>query len=156
MKINIVCVGTIKEKYLTEAIGEYTKRISRFATCNIIEVKEEKLPNNYSDADIDHVKECESERLIEKISGHAILLDIKGKMLDSVQFSRKIEDIKQSSSTISFIIGGSYGVSDKLKNLCKDSISISYMTFPHQLMRVILLEQIYRAFTISNHITYHK
>lgn len=156
MKINIVCVGTLKEKYLHDAVIEYQKRISRFANCEIIEVKEERLPQNYSNSDIELVKEKESVRLKDKIEGYFVLLDINGTMLDSVKFSKKIEQIKQTNSTISFVIGGSYGVSENLKQDSDLRLSFSPMTFPHQLARVMLLEQIYRAFTISNNITYHK
>lgn len=154
--INIVCVGNVKEKYLTDVINEYKQRISKFSNINILEIKEEKLPKNYSAKDIENVVEKESERIISHLKGYNILLDIDGKMLSSVELSQEINKICLNTSTINFIIGGSYGVSSKLKNMVDFRLSFSKLTFPHQLFRVNLLEQIYRAFTILNNITYHK
>lgn len=156
VNINIICVGNIKEDYLVSAINEYKTRISKWANVKIVELKEEKLPKNYSAKDIEILIEKESSKIMENIKGYNILMDIQGKQLDSVELSQKIADIQNVSSTINFIIGGSHGVSDKLKQQVDYKLSFSKMTFPHQLFRVMLLEQVYRAFTILNNITYHK
>lgn len=156
MNINIICVGSIKEDYLVSAITEYKTRISKWANVKITELKEEKLPKNYSAKDIEIVIEKESSKILENLKGYTILMDIEGKQLNSVELSQKIADIKNTSSTINFVIGGSYGVSQKLKQQADYKLSFSKMTFPHQLFRVMLLEQVYRAFTILNNVTYHK
>lgn len=156
MNINIVCVGSIKEKFIEQAIQEYKQRISKFANVNIVEVKEEKLTKNYSLKDVEICVEKESEKILNQLKGYSILLDIDGKMLSSVELAKKMENIFLTNSTINFIIGGSYGVSEKLKNSVDFRLSFSKLTFPHQLFRVNVLEQIYRAFTIINNITYHK
>lgn len=156
MKINVVCVGNIKEKYYTDACDEYLKRLSKFHTINIIEVAEEKLGKNANAGDIEKVKICESVRIEKQLKGHVVLLDIKGKSYTSEGFAKKLSDLQNIASTITFVIGGSFGVSDDLRNKCDDKLSFSAFTFPHQLMRVILVEQIYRATTILNNITYHK
>lgn len=155
MNIQVICVGSIKD-YYNEVIMDYVKRISKFANIRIIEIKEEKLSKNYSDKDIEIVKQKEGERILEQTKGHIILLDLLGEMSTSVELSNKFQNIMQHSSNISFIIGGSYGVSDVVKSKVNEKISFSKMTFPHQLFRVMLLEQIYRSFTILNNITYHK
>ncbi len=156
MKINIVCVGNIKEKYFLDACDEYLKRLSKFHSITVTEVAEEKLGKNANAGDIDKVKEKESERIEKHLKGHTILLDVKGAKYTSEEFSKKLDNLQNTTSTITFVIGGSYGVSENFKNRCDDRLSFSAFTFPHQLMRVILLEQIYRATTISNNITYHK
>lgn len=156
MNINIVCVGNIKEKFIEQAIQEYKQRISKFANVNIVEVKEEKLTKNYSLKDVEICVEKESEKILNQLKGYSVLLDIDGKMLSSVELAKKMENILLTNSTINFIIGGSYGVSEKLKNSVDFRLSFSKLTFPHQLFRVNVLEQIYRAFTIINNITYHK
>lgn len=156
MKINVVTVGSLKEKYLIENCKEYLKRISKYHTINMIEVEEEKLPKNYSEADISKCLVKEGQKIEKHLSGYIVALDIHGEMLDSVAFSKKIENISLSSSTITFVIGGSYGISENIKSIANFKISFSKMTFPHQLFRVMLLEQIYRACTISNNILYHK
>lgn len=156
MNINIVCVGNIKEKFIEQAIQVYKQRISKFANVNIVEVKEEKLTKNYSLKDIEICVEKESEKILNQLKGYSVLLDIDGKMLSSVELAKKMENIFLTNSTINFIIGGSYGVSEKLKNSVDFRLSFSKLTFPHQLFRVNVLEQIYRAFTIINNITYHK
>ena len=145
LKINIVCVGTLKEDYWVKAIQEYTKRISRFATINIVEVAEK------------DTIEKEGEQLISKAKGYLIALDKDGSLLSSENLAEKLDKLLvQGKSEISFIIGGSDGLSAKVKNSCNEMISFGKVTYPHQLMRVILTEQIYRALTINNHITYHK
>ena len=156
MNINIICVGNIKEKYLNEAILEYKTRLSKWASVKIVELKEEKLPKNYSQKDIELVVDKEGERILENLKGYVVLMDINGVMLDSVGLSNKIADIQNISSTINFVIGGSYGTSEKVKSRADFKLSFSKMTFPHQLFRVMLLEQVYRAFTIQNNVTYHK
>ena len=156
MKINIVSVGNLKEKYWVEACKEYVKRISRYHAINIIEVEEEKLPKNFSEADISKVLVREGQKIEKYLSGYIISLDRKGEMLDSVSFSKKIDSIALNQSVITFVIGGSYGISEEIKRKSNMLFSFSKMTFPHQLFRIMLLEQIYRATTISNNILYHK
>ena len=156
MKINVVVVGSIKDKFYVDACNEYLKRLSKFHSVSVIEVEEEKLPKNYSDKDILKVKEKEGLRLEKNFKGYVILLDVKKDMLSSEELAVKIEKLAQSYDTITFVVGGSFGVSDYIKSKVDYAISFSKMTFPHQLFRVMLLEQIYRAATITNHITYHK
>ena len=156
MKINIVTVGSLKEKYLSDGCKEYLKRISRFHTIKIIEVEEEKLPKNYSEADISKSLVKEGSRILKQTTGYLVVLDLKGENLTSVEFANKIEKIALSFDTITFVIGGSFGLSQEVKGIANLTLSVSKMTFPHQLFRVMLLEQIYRACTISNNIIYHK
>ncbi len=155
IKINLICMGDIKEKYLKDAIGEYSKRISRFADLKIIELKEHVAPSN-NFTDIENALKKDAEEMKKHIKGHLFCLDIQGKMLSSEEFSSKINKISLTSSEISFIIGASNGIHDSIKSISNEKISFSPMTFPHQLMRVIFLEQLYRAFTILNNISYHK
>ena len=150
--IKIITVGSIKEKYLKEAIEEYTKRISKYSNIEIVEVKDE--------GTVEPVKaiELEAEKIKKHINprDYIITLEIEGKQITSEEFSKRIEDIFQETSNITFIIGGSYGLSNQIKNISNFKLSFSKMTFPHQLFRVILLEQIYRAFKISHNESYHK
>lgn len=155
IKINLICIGDIKEKYLRDAISEYSKRITRFADLKIIELKEHVAPSS-SDADVSKALLKDAEEMKKHIKGHVFCLDIKGKMFNSEDFSKKIEKTSLISGEISFIIGASNGIHESIKLLCNEKISFSPMTFPHQLMRVIFLEQLYRAFTILNNIAYHK
>ena len=155
MKYQIVCVGTIKENYLTQAIQEYTKRLGKFSQVSIIQVEEENLTQDRQ-SEIEKVKQEEGKRILSKLTGYVILCDLEGKMCDSEALSQKLQIIKQNSSTITFIIGGSYGVSEEVKKRADEKLCFSPMTFPHQLMRVMLFEQIYRAETIAHHIPYHK
>ena len=163
MKINIICIGNIKEKFYKDAVGEYTKRLSKFATLNIIELKEEKLRIENNEKEELRVKEEEGLKILDVLKkekeSYNILLDVDGKHLDSVELSKKILELKNNTSTykvLNFIIGGSLGTSDKLKKEADFRLSFSKMTFPHQLMRVILTEQIYRAFKIMSNEIYHK
>lgn len=156
IKINVVAVGNLKEKYLVEACKEYLKRINRYHTIKVIEIEEERLPKNYSEADISKALVKEGKRIERYLSGYVVILDLKGKQIDSVEFSKTIEAVGQISDTITFVIGGSYGMSDEVKARAKLSLCFSKMTFPHQLFRVMLLEQIYRATAISNNVFYHK
>ena len=153
IKINLITMGDIKEKYFKEAIAEYSKRISRFAELKIIELKENAPKNN---GEILTCLKKDAEEIKKHLKGYAICLDIKGKMLSSEELAKRIDTLSLSNSEISFIIGASNGIDDEIKNLCKERISFSPMTFPHQLMRVIFLEQLYRSFTILNNIAYHK
>ena len=155
IKINLVCMGDIKEKYLTDAINEYSKRISRFASLNIVQLKENVAKSNNQQDTINALKK-DAQEIVKHIKGYPICLDIQGDMISSEQFAKKIEKTSLTHSEISFIIGASNGIHKEIKDQCKEKISFSKMTFPHQLMRVIFLEQLYRAFTILNNISYHK
>jgi len=155
IKINLICMGDIKEKYLREAIAEYSKRLSRFADLKIIELKEH-VAKSSNNADIQQALLKDSEEMKKHLKGHLICLDINGKMLSSEEFAKKIEKTSLTNSEISFVIGASNGIHENIKNLSNEKISFSPMTFPHQLMRVVFLEQLYRAFTILNNIAYHK
>ena len=152
MKINIVCVGKIKEKFFVEAINEYAKRLSRFCDLKIIEVEEESKISN-----TDKKCEIESENLLEKCGGIIVALDGSGKLLSSPEIANFIKlKTNNGISEISFVIGGSNGLSQNLKSRADLVLSFGKITFPHQLFRVVLLEQIYRAFTILEGLPYHK
>lgn len=161
ISIKLICVGKVKEKSLCNLICEYCKRLSKYCKLEIIEIEDEKIPANPSPSDEEIVREKESKKIIDKISkigkSSVILLDLNGKSYTSEEFSKKISDISTyNNSTITFVIGGSLGFSNELKLMVKDKISFSKMTFPHQLFRVFVLEQIFRAFKIQNNETYHK
>ena len=161
LNIKILCVGKIREKSLKDLISEYEKRISKYAKLEIIELEDEKIPQNASSSIEEQVKSIESNKILYKLSKYnnasVILLDLKGKQYTSEEFSEKIDNIQTySSSTIIFVIGGSLGMSKELLNYSSDKICFSKMTFPHQLIRLFLLEQIFRAFKILNNETYHK
>lgn len=156
MKINVIVVGDLKEKYLSEACKEYVKRISRFHTLSIITLEEEKLPKVPNVADISKCLVKEGNRIEKYLKGYVVVLDINGENMDSVKFAQVIERASLNFDTITFVIGGSYGICDVIKSKANLRLSFSPMTFPHQLFRVMLLEQIYRASTISNNILYHK
>lgn len=159
MKITIVCVGKIKEKYFTMAIDEYSKRLSRYCKLNIIEVPDEKTPDQASEAEELQIKKKEGERILSNIKDQAyvIALAIQGKMLDSVELAKKIESLgTYGDSQIVFVIGGSLGLSEEVLARANMKLSFSPMTFPHQLMRVVLLEQVYRAYRINFGEPYHK
>ena len=156
MNVRIVCVGKLKEKYLKDGIEEYAKRLSRFCKFEIIEVSEELLPDT-SQKNIHNVKTAEGERIIARLKGFAIALDLKGKMLTSQELSQKISALKQSgTSAITFVIGGSYGLSQQVLDKCNFSLCFGAITYPHQLIRLVLSEQIYRAFMIEEGSAYHK
>lgn len=159
MNIDILCVGKIKEDYLRAAISEYSKRLSRYCRLNIIEVNDEKTIDKQSESLDEQVRIKEGERLLKYIKedAYVITLEIGGKMLDSMELSEFINNFGiKSVSDIQFIIGGSLGLSKDVIKRSNYSLSFSKMTFPHQLMRVILLEQIYRAYRIINNEPYHK
>lgn len=158
LNINIICVGKIKEKYLSDAIAEYSKRLSKYCNLNIIELQDEKLPNKIYDSTIQETKTKECKKIINalKKDSYIFALDLTGKQLTSEEFSEKIEKISVNhSSTITFIIGGTLGLTDEVLKMSNEKLSFSKMTFPHQLIRVFLLEQIFRAFKISHNETYH-
>ena len=159
MKITIISVGKIKEKFFDDAIKEYSKRLSKYCKLNIVEVKDEKTKENASPTEEDIVKETEGKRILDKISDSSkvIALAIEGKELDSVELSKQIENFRISgTSDVTFVIGGSLGLHKTVIDRADMKLSFSKMTFPHQLMRVILLEQIYRSFRIINNEPYHK
>ena len=156
--INIICIGKLKEKYLAEACKEYSKRLSAYCSLKIIELDECRIAGNH-EADIKSALKSEGEKIIKKIpsSSFTIGMFVDGKQMDSKVFANKLsETALNKSSTINFIIGGSHGLSDNVRKACNETMSISPMTFPHQLFRIILLEQIYRAFNILNGGSYHK
>lgn len=159
MKITIISVGKIKERFFTDAIDEYAKRLSKYCKLNFIEVKDEKTKENASSTEEDLVKETEGKRILDKISDSSkvIALAIEGDEFDSVELAKEIESMRVSgTSDLTFIIGGSLGLHKSVLDRADLLLSFSRMTFPHQLMRVILLEQIYRSFRIINNEPYHK
>ena len=159
MKITILTVGKIKENYLKDAIDEYSKRLSKYCKLEIIEVQDEKTPDNASEVVEDMIRAKEAERLLKHVKEDAfvITLEINGKQLSSEELADKIEKLGvQGTSHIVFIIGGSIGLGKEVLNRSNFALSFSKMTFPHQLMRVILLEQIYRSYRIISGEPYHK
>lgn len=159
MNITVIAIGKLKEKYWTEAVKEYSKRLGSYCSLNIIELKESLLRANPSPADEQAVKDAEGAEILNKIksSDYVFTLEIKGKSLSSEQLASKIETLGiDGKSSIVFIIGGSLGLSEAVSKRADFKLSFSAMTFPHQMMRVILLEQIYRSFKIIRHEAYHK
>lgn len=158
LNINIVCIGKVKEDYLKSAINEYSKRLSKYCNLNIVELSDEKLPNKLNDSIIYDIKSKECNRIIEhlKKDSYIICLDLNGKQVSSKDFSKKLDDIALNfNSSITFIIGGTLGLTKDILDLANENLCFSKMTFPHQLIRVFLLEQIFRAFKISKGETYH-
>lgn len=158
LTINIVCIGKIKEKFFKDAIDEYSKRLSKYCKLNIVELPDEKIPEKINTNIENDIKSKECTNMINHIKkdSYIICLDLNGKEFSSEQFSKKIEDISMESSQITFVIGGSLGLNKEILSLANQTICFSKMTFPHQLIRVFLLEQIFRAFKISNGETYHR
>jgi len=159
MKITLICVGKVKEKFLKDGISEYAKRISKFASLDIIEVSDIKAPENLSDKDMLNIKIAEGNKILEKIkpNSYIVSLEINGENFSSEEFSKFIENKSISGiGHIYFVIGGSLGLSDDVVKKSDFKLSFSKMTFPHQLMRLILLEQIYRGFKIIKNEPYHK
>lgn len=159
MKITLVTVGKIKEKYLKDAVAEYTRRLGKYCRLEIIEVADEKTPDHAARALEEAVREKEAERIIKHIreDAYVITLEIQGKPLSSEELAEKIEQLGvQGKSHITFVIGGSIGLGEKVRKRSDLALSFSRMTFPHQLMRVILLEQIYRSYRINSNEPYHK
>ena len=158
MNIKVICVGKIKEKFFTDAINEYLKRLSRFAKTEIIEIKDEKIPDNASGKECDNILQKEGNLVLSKIpkDSYVISLCIEGTQMSSPELADKIKYISMESSHITFIIGGSLGLWEEIKKQSKLRLSFGKMTLPHQLMRVVLLEQIYRGFKILSNESYHK
>ena len=159
MRITLITVGKIKEKYLRDAIAEYSKRLSRYCKLEIVEVADEKTPDQASEAAEENIRNKEGERILKHIRDdmYVITLEIGGKMLSSEEFADKINSLGvQGKSSIAFVIGGSIGLGQEVLRRSDYALSFSKMTFPHQLMRVILLEQVYRGYRIINGEPYHK
>ena len=158
LNINIICIGKIKEKYLKDAISEYSKRVSKYCKLNILELTDEKIPDKINENICNEIKCSECDNIIKHIKkdSYIICLDLLGKELSSEDFSKNLENISMTSSNITFIIGGSLGLNKKILNISNQNICFSKMTFPHQLIRVFLLEQIFSAFKISHGETYHR
>ncbi|MBM6616903.1 23S rRNA (pseudouridine(1915)-N(3))-methyltransferase RlmH [Bacillus suaedaesalsae] len=159
MNISIITIGKLKEKYLKQGIEEYIKRLASYAKVEIIELPDEKAPENLSEAEMVQIKQKEGERILQKISpdAHVIALVIQGKMKSSEQLAEDLDKLATyGKSKVAFVIGGSLGLSDEVMKRADEGLSFSKMTFPHQLMRLILVEQIYRAFRINRGEPYHK
>lgn len=160
IRVNIICIGKIKEKYFTDAINEYAKRLSSFCKFAVVELAEEKIKsNNPNESQISEVINAEGKRILQKISqsDYVVAMCIEGKMLSSEELSKTIDSVSiGGKSTVDFIVGGSYGLSNEVKQRADLRLSMSRMTFPHQMARMILSEQIYRAFEISSNGKYHK
>ena len=159
MNITVICIGKLKEKYWTAAIDEYRKRLKGYCSLDIIELKEARLPDKAGPAEELAVKEAEGEEILKKIKDnqYVITLEVKGKMLSSEKLAEKIETLGiDGQSNVVFVIGGSLGLSAAVSKRANFKLSFSEMTFPHQMMRVILLEQVYRAFKINRNEAYHK
>lgn len=158
IKVTLITLGKLKEVYLREAVSEYAKRLSRYCDLDIIELEPIKLPDSPSRPQIDAALSKEAEMIIKKIPKNCDVypLCVEGKQFSSEEFAEKVEDLSKQGRGIALIIGSSYGLSEQVKALAKTRLSLSKMTFPHQLFRVMLLEQVYRAFKINEGSTYHK
>ena len=158
LNIQIICVGKLKESYLKEAIAEYRKRLQKYCSLTITELADEKLPSKINESIIQEIKQKECAKIQQSLKKDSYIacLDLKGKQFSSEEFSKKIENIAlNENSHITFIIGGTLGLTDELLNMANEKICFSKMTFPHQLIRVFLLEQLFRAFKISKNEPYH-
>ncbi|HBC84183.1 MAG TPA: 23S rRNA (pseudouridine(1915)-N(3))-methyltransferase RlmH [Clostridiales bacterium] len=159
LHINIICIGKIKETFFKDSINEYSKRLSKYCNLKIIELPDEKVPLKINDKIIAYIKEKECNNIISNLpkDSYIIALDLKGKQYSSEEFANHINDISTNlKSNITFIIGGTLGISSELLNICNEKICFSKMTFPHQLIRIFLLEQLFRSFKILNGETYHR
>ena len=158
LNIQLICVGKIKEDYLKNAIEEYRKRLSKYCKLEILELPDEKIPDKLNSTLSDEIKQKECSNIIKhlKKSSYTIALDLGGKQLTSEEFSEKLQNLSMTNSNITFIIGGSLGLTNELLNCCQEKLCFSKMTFPHQLIRVFLLEQIFRGFKIAHNETYHR
>ncbi len=158
LNVNIICIGSLKERYFTDAVNEYKKRLTKYCKINIIELSEEKISDKATDTHIENTLKKEGEKILSKISksDYVIAMCIEGKNISSEELSQKLQSISMSSGTVDFVIGGSWGLSDEVKSRADFKLSVSKMTFPHQLFRVMLCEQIYRAFSITANAKYHK
>lgn len=156
IKVNLVCVGKVKEKYFRDAIDEYKKRLSKYCTFNLIEVDEENY-SSVSDSVIDKIKNVEAERIEKRLKGYVVATAIEGEKLSSEKFAKTIKSLSDGGTgEFTFVIGGSYGLSDTVKQKADRLLSFSDMTFPHTMFRLMLIEQIYRAFSIIGGSAYHK
>lgn len=158
LNINIICVGKLKEEYLKSAILEYSKRLSKYCNLKFIELQDERLPNKINSSIIEEIKNKEGKKILGNLKkdSYVMALDLKGKQFTSEEFSKKLTTITINGySTINFVIGGTLGISKEVLNASNELISFSKMTFPHQLIRVFLEEQLFRAFKIANNETYH-
>lgn len=159
MKIKVIAVGKIKEAFWKDALDEYTKRLSGYCTLEITEVDDEKAAPDCSEKEVTRIKEKEGQKLLGKIkpSEYVVALDLNANTYDSPQFASRLEEwFVQGNSTVTFLIGGSLGLSDEVKKKANERVTLSRLTFTHPMTRVILLEQLYRAFKIKRHETYHK
>jgi len=158
INIRFIVLGNIKEQFLRDAVAEYTKRLGAFAKVELVELKETKLPDNPSQSVIAAALEDEAQRISAAIPPRSCVwaLAVEGKQMSSEEFAARIENVSMTASTLCLIIGSSHGLSEKIKNTADYKLSLSKMTFPHQLFRVMLLEQVYRAFNIIKGTKYHK
>jgi len=156
MKFNVVAVGKIKENYFRDAVAEYAKRIGRFATLQITEVDECAFNGVPNDSQVQKIIAAEGKNVLQKAEGCIVAMDIGGTPVDSVGLAELIEKISQTHSSITFVVGGSHGLSDEVKRRADYKLSFGKITLPHQLFRVVLCEQLYRACTIKNNVPYHK
>ncbi len=158
LNIHIVCIGKVKESYLRDAINEYSKRLSKYCKLTILELPDEKIPDKLNENLANEIKEKESNAILNHIKkdSYIICLDLTGKEFSSEDFSRNLDNLSLQTSHITFVIGGSLGLSSEILKKAHQKICFSKMTFPHQLIRVFLLEQIFRGFKISNGETYHR
>ena len=158
IKVTIIALGRLKEKYLTEAVKEYSKRLFRYCVLDILELEPVRLPENPSQSEINSALDKEAEMIIKKIpeGSEVYTLCVEGKQMSSPQLAYKVKAASNMGRSLTFIIGSSYGLSEKVKKCSNIRLSLSEMTFPHQLFRVMLLEQIYRAFKINEGSAYHK
>lgn len=159
LHIEIISVGKLKEDYLKSAISEYAKRLSKYCTLQITEIPDEPIPDKLNETIIEDIKNKEGKKILKAVkkNNFVFVLDRKGKQLSSEEFAQRLDDLSVGSvSSICFIIGGSLGLSEEVLNSANELLCFSKMTFPHQLIRVFLLEQIFRCFKILNHETYHR
>lgn len=159
MKLTILCVGKLKEKFMRDAVAEYEKRLTRYVKLDVVEVADERTPDGASEKEEERIREKEGERLLRQIKedDHVVALAISGKQYDSLAFARRLDGVAlRGRSRVVFVIGGSLGLSEQVLARADEELSFSKMTFPHQLMRVILLEQIYRGYRIIRGEPYHK
>lgn len=158
LSVKLITVGTLKESYWRDAVAEYEKRLCAFCRIQIAELKEERVGDNPTEGEIRQALEKEADRILEQIPPRAypIALCVEGKQLDSEELAAKLSQIAENTSEVCLIIGSSHGLADRVKNACRMRLSVSRLTFPHQLMRVILLEALYRGFHIQKGTKYHK
>lgn len=158
LSVKIITVGTLKESYLREAVAEYSKRLSAFCKLSVVQLKESKLPDSPSDKEIEAALDAEAKAILSEISprSYKIAMCVEGKQMPSEKLAATLERISGQTSEVCFIIGSSFGLSDKVKSAADMRLSVSELTFPHQLLRVMLLESVYRAFTITAGTKYHK